>query len=68
MPNKSILTLTTLEVVMIIQNSFELLTQLHEIETLIAKLEQMGLEENLGIDSEQILYALLRVKRQSLTK
>ncbi len=53
---------------MIIQNSFALLTQLHDIEKLIAKLEQLSLEKNIPIESEQILYALLRVKRQSLTK
>ena len=53
---------------MIIQNSIELLTQLHEIEKLIAHLERLSSERNIPIESEQILYALLRVKRQTLTK
>jgi hypothetical protein len=53
---------------MTIQNSLSLLTQLHEIETLIAKLERLSAENNIYIESEQILYALLRVKRQTLTK
>lgn len=53
---------------MTIQNSLSLLAQLHEIETLIAKLERLSAEQNLQIESEQILYALLRVKRQTLTK
>lgn len=53
---------------MIIQNSLSLLSQLHEIETLIAKLERLSAEQNLQIESEQILYALLTVKRLTLTK
>lgn len=53
---------------MTIQNSLSLLTKLHEIETLIAKLERISAEKNIQIESEQILYALLRVRHQTLTK
>ena len=53
---------------MIIQNSKDLLMQLHEIERLIAKLEQLSCEQNIKIESDQILFALLRLKRQTLTK